>query len=623
PYESRRIDNRPPAIAPGFASLSQTVDAHPLRGKRIRFRAAVRAEVSDAGRAQLWLRVDRPKGQVGFFDNMYDRPVTSDRWQVYEIAGEVPADAEKIVLGVLFYPLGRAWIDEASLEEVGIPGKNLLDNPGFEEPLAGDNIPSWLLANAFRRQGFQASLTDINPYAGRQSVVLSLPKPPRPPLPRPQEPFTADLEGGISVRLPLALYADDQGTLPHVPLQPSPAGLPNGFFPSGNDRTTRLAAVVLSWGTLRHFYPNFEVAGVDWNAALRPALQTAATDENEAAFLRTLQRLVANLRDGQAKASQVNLTPSHRLPLAWDWIEDRLVVTRVDPQPVAGLLPGDVILKIGNRPVREVLAAEETLTSAANPGRLRYLALSSLATGVAGETVRIEARRGEAPLSFSLQRSVPLRGAPPAEEPRPEPIAELHPGIFYVDLTRVSDGDFAAALDRLAQAKGIVFDARGYPVLSIDFLRHFLINPVSSPQWQIPVARYPEPATPEYETSSWSLSPLKPRLPAKVAFLADARTAGGDETCLTIVESARLGAIVGSPSAGVMTDYNAIPLPGGYFILWTAVRAVKQDGKVFDGTGVKPTIPVTRTIAAVAQGRDEVLEKAVEAVSQPPSPDSN
>src|SRR5436190_278868 len=47
--------------SPGkFGNLMQSIDATPFRGKRVRFRAAVRtAELSAEGRAQLWFRVDR------------------------------------------------------------------------------------------------------------------------------------------------------------------------------------------------------------------------------------------------------------------------------------------------------------------------------------------------------------------------------------------------------------------------------------------------------------------------------------------------------------------------------------------------------------------------------------
>ncbi len=82
------------ASAPeGFGNIIQSIDATPYRGKRIRFKAAVRAEVSkEDNDAKLWLRVDRGGDQRGFFDNMDDRPIRSNVWKHYEIIGDVADD---------------------------------------------------------------------------------------------------------------------------------------------------------------------------------------------------------------------------------------------------------------------------------------------------------------------------------------------------------------------------------------------------------------------------------------------------------------------------------------------------------------------------------------------------
>src|SRR5262249_37657460 len=80
------------AGAAGFGNLMQNFDAAAYRGKRVRFRAAVRSD----GRGQLWLRVDRQGGEVGFFDNMGDRPVLDQEWKYYEITGDIDPDAERI-----------------------------------------------------------------------------------------------------------------------------------------------------------------------------------------------------------------------------------------------------------------------------------------------------------------------------------------------------------------------------------------------------------------------------------------------------------------------------------------------------------------------------------------------
>jgi transglutaminase-like putative cysteine protease len=106
-----------------FGNLMQLVDAKPFQGKRVRLRAAVRAEVSGKGnQAQMWFRVDRPEKdgvrQAGAFDNMMRRPITSDQWNYYDIVGDVDYDARTIAVGVFLAGEGKAWIDDVSLEVV-------------------------------------------------------------------------------------------------------------------------------------------------------------------------------------------------------------------------------------------------------------------------------------------------------------------------------------------------------------------------------------------------------------------------------------------------------------------------------------------------------------------------
>jgi transglutaminase-like putative cysteine protease len=111
------------AAAGPFGNLVQRIDATPYQGKRLRFQAAVRTADDGAGKARLWLRVDRAAAggapAMGAFDNMGNRPITSPQWNHYEIVADVAADAERISAGMMFTGPGQAWIDDASLEIVG------------------------------------------------------------------------------------------------------------------------------------------------------------------------------------------------------------------------------------------------------------------------------------------------------------------------------------------------------------------------------------------------------------------------------------------------------------------------------------------------------------------------
>lgn len=102
-----------------LGTLGQRIEAEGYRGKRVRLRAAVRAEVSGPGNeAYLWVRVTKAYAfppSIAFRD---DRSITHDEWREYEIVGEVPPDAEVIDFGLALVGEGRAWIDTVALEAV-------------------------------------------------------------------------------------------------------------------------------------------------------------------------------------------------------------------------------------------------------------------------------------------------------------------------------------------------------------------------------------------------------------------------------------------------------------------------------------------------------------------------
>jgi erythromycin esterase len=102
----------------GSGVVMQRIDATPFRGKRVRLRANVRSELTGAeSTANVWLRVDLPKGELGFFDNMMKTAPHAPRtWTEETIEGEVAANAEAIAFGALFLGTGRAWYDDFTLE---------------------------------------------------------------------------------------------------------------------------------------------------------------------------------------------------------------------------------------------------------------------------------------------------------------------------------------------------------------------------------------------------------------------------------------------------------------------------------------------------------------------------
>jgi len=99
-------------------------------------------------------------------------------------------------------------------------------------------------------------------------------------------------------------------------------------------------------------------------------------------------------------------------------------------------------------------------------------------------------------------------------------------------------------------------------------------------------------------------------------FITDGRAISFAESMMGIVEGYRMGEIVGQATAGTNGNVNPLALPGGYTVGWTGMRVLKHDGSRHHGVGILPTVPVRRTRAGVAAGRDEPLERAIEVVTR-------
>lgn len=136
------------ASGQGFANLMQVFVEDSLdgfRGRRIRFRAAVRtANLADATKPGLWLRVDRPssgpsRSQIGDFDNMQDRPIRCVDWQHFEIVADVADDARSLTVGLLLSGNGDVWIDDCSLEVVSDDAPKTTIDIASQAPQARSN----------------------------------------------------------------------------------------------------------------------------------------------------------------------------------------------------------------------------------------------------------------------------------------------------------------------------------------------------------------------------------------------------------------------------------------------------------------------------------------------------
>jgi hypothetical protein len=595
------------------------IDAAAYRGKRVRLRGAVRVDVAGSGnQGQLWLRVDRAQRQMGFFDNMGDRPVTSDEWQVYEIEGPVARDAVRIAFGAFLNGAGTMWVDGFELsvgsDEAGwevVP----LENPGFEQVVEGK--PSgWSIGSA----GYVYTPDEDAPQSGMLSLRVEKDVSTRSYLfseiPRTSEVIERELGAGLAVQLPLAVFADEQGTLPHA--QPGAGDALRSELKridmsslTADETRVRLADIVIAWNVFQHFYPYFDLVDVDWDRQLTLGLERALADESARDFFDTLRLLVAALQDGHGYVAHEGFTRGYAPPLRLGWVEDRVAVTASGD--TSRFQVGDVMVSIDGADAAEALREAERFYSGSPQWRHRR-ALAALPQGDEGTVARFVLERAGQRLEVSAERTE-QGGRWRPERPH---IEELRPGIFYVNLDNTPMPDIDARMPELAAARGVIFDLRGYPDSNHDILRHLLPGPDTTTAWmRVPRIIYPDRENlVGYVEHGWGVQPAEPKITGKIVFITDERAISYAESVMGFVHGYHLGEIVGAPTAGANGNVNRIALPGGFHVTFTGMRVVKHDGSQLHTIGFLPTVPAQPTLAGLRAGRDEVLERALQVIQQ-------
>jgi hypothetical protein len=422
------------------------------------------------------------------------------------------------------------------------------------------------------------------------------------------------VDAGLRLHMPVVLTRRGGRTLPVASGQIS-----NTRTGSVWDRATRIAAILVTWGTLQHFYPYFEEVRVDWSRELEPALDAAAASRSPAETYAVLSRLIARLGDGHGYVSHPGHPRTGIAALALRRIEGHLLVAG-GLQTYLTLAPiGSEVLSLDGVPATRAYARMASEVSAATDGYRRYRAPLLLTRGPAGAWRRLEVRGSDGRVR---ELAIPLvlrdKMEEQIREPRPKNGTELAPGVFYVDIETLEAETWQPLLSDLAKARAIVFDMRGYPGSHtwVDIISHLSDEEVTSPIWDVPIVR--ATGVIGYDRSWWTIRPNAPRFRAKVVFLMDGRAVSAAETVLQMIRDHRLGVLVGEPTAGTNGNITSFKVPGGFQIYFTGMRVLNERGELIHGRGIAPDYVVHPTVAGVRAGRDEILEAALRVIAAKP-----
>ncbi len=601
-------------------TITQSLDAKKYYGKTIKLQAWIKTDLKGIGNTgHLWLKSHKGDNQISFFDAMHDKPITTNSWKNFELMGIVSNNDETISFGCFLKGNGILLVDDFKLSYfednkwIPIP----IINPNFEKD-SRQNIIGWASDNS---SFFNYGLDSSKRFTGKKSLRIEntgttfsgklFDK-----TTKIGESIFEEIGSGLSCIIPLALYSDSNATI-GANNSSSFNVLLDSLDKTRSNKLTldsekvRLGNIITMWNVLQHFYPYFEIVGTNWDFELTNTLKEFLQPNNKNEYINILQRLVSKLHDGHGKVF-VKRDREGSFPFNVEWIENNIVITSIIDSTKFKV--GDIIQSINDISAKEILFKQEELLSGSSQWK-KVRALERFGYGKFDSKVKLRIERKGKNININTIREEQKYIA----QSNRKNIYEIEKEIFYVNLDHVIYSQIEKRIDELTNAKGVIFDLRGYPNGSItELLCHMLNEPDTSMSWmQIPRIIYPDGKNISgYTKYNWELKSKEPQFQGKLVFLTNAKAISYSESILGYVENYKLAEIVGEPTAGANGNINIIDLVGGIRVIFTGMKVTKHNGKQHHLIGIRPTFPVVKTIKGVLEDRDEFIEKAIEIINK-------
>lgn len=424
---------------------------------------------------------------------------------------------------------------------------------------------------------------------------------------------------GLYAKVPSVLYGTPTATYPQVD-----AAVFNSFKnklkenwvnrPLKNSKEAQFANIVLTWSILKYAFPYWEDTKTNPDQLFSFLFNRTIADKNDLDFLETLRLMSAQLNDGHMGIfyDGPDKVQQKSIALVSEIIENKIYVKQILDSSLKQIPIGSTIDSIDGESSLEIYQAKYKLISG-SPQWRSYKSLLGLFDS-SKDSVNLLIKHNGSRMALKLARNgldqeyrpIALPGFIPKD-------GLLADNIYYYNLT----GDsivkkITASLQELENAKSIIFDMRGYPNDNIKEVLSHLLKCNEHSRWMHTPILEPNGKTSSFKSAGWDIGAKAPYFKGKIIFLSDACAQSWSESILGSVKGLKLGTIIGRTTSGTNGEVQTISLLDNFAVYFTGMIATNADGSKSHLKGIIPDIIVTSTPKGIKEGRDEVLEKALE-----------
>ncbi|GAB4188052.1 MAG: hypothetical protein Tsb002_14000 [Wenzhouxiangellaceae bacterium] len=384
-----------------------------------------------------------------------------------------------------------------------------------------------------------------------------------------------------------------------------------------NGRYVRGLAALRYWNAIEYFFPYRDDIGRDWAAILRDFLPEILNADQSDDYVFAMRRFTASIEDGHAFfehpifQQRVGWAPP---PFTVRTIDGRMIVEKTLPQ-AAELTPGDEVVTVEGIAISEWRDNLSALSNGSNPiGREstlnRYILNGVPTSGQAQRNYGFRRPdgseyRADLPLNFVFSESLASNGDDVWQ------IREVEQRCSYgvVDLARLETAQLGQMLNDLRDTDGIIFDARNYPngvIWSLADLLYGEARPLAA--FEVPDLSRPG----QYNTVIAQFGGQRHvDYSGRIIVLFNETTQSQAEYTVMGLQAYGNTLTIGSQTAGADGDITQMNLPGGITAFFTGLGVYYPDGTPTQRFGIVPDLHVYPTRTALTEGRDELLDTAL------------
>lgn len=370
------------------------------------------------------------------------------------------------------------------------------------------------------------------------------------------------------------------------------------------------------WNYAEYFFAYKYKTDQNWNDVLREMIPKFLAVDNDESYHLTLAELVTKTDDSHAflfsRLTSLNQYGRKNVPVQYSYAEGKLVVTKTYPTIFNEENPlkiGDVIYDVEGLTIPQKINSFGKYLPASNSwGKINKSKYLFLYTNKDSLGLKIE-RNG---INLAIKVKTYLQKEIIRENPTvPEKWKFLddEKKIGYVNMGLIKRSDLNDMFENLKNTESIIFDSRNYPNMTILPLSRLLL-----PENKI----YYEFIFPETNYLSKfyrrrnNIGRNNPDYyKGNVVILVNEVTQSQAETTVMMLKQHPKAKVIGGYTSGANGDVISFNI-AGLKTCFTGLGAYYPDGRETQRIGIIPDIIVRPTVKGIQQGKDEIMERALE-----------